>query len=89
MAYTTKRFGLRRALDLRKYSFNQLAQSLSVHGIPTHFLYGEKEKEIYPPLVSFTKMNYKKVSNAELREIKGAPHSLKDPAYYEAVVGLL
>ncbi len=87
--YVIKRFGIRRAEDLKQYSIGGLANQVNALGMKVNFLYGEQEKKDLPFLVEFAKKYSKLFNNSRVSEIKGAPHSMRDPAYQKGLMEIL
>ncbi len=83
--YVVHRFGKQRAEDFTKLSANKIAEQISQKNIRTTFLYGEKEKEMYPTLVARVKASASQVKSSRLIEIPNAGHPMHEPEYVAGI----
>ena len=87
--YSRRIFGKKRQADFKKLSANEIADKINRIGLDVTLLYGEKEKEKYPPLVKRVKDTAKTIVDSKLIEIPNGPHSFDDPVYIKAIQRLL
>jgi|ERR1039458_697185 pimeloyl-ACP methyl ester carboxylesterase len=82
-------FGKRRLEDLWSYSADEEAEKLNETNIKVFVLYGEKEHQTSPLLVTRCKDVSSKVKGSTLLEIKNAPHDMSNKIYSAAIIDLL
>lgn len=88
-AHAIKYFGKRRMEELWQYSADESAKQLNNTHIKTFVLYGEKEHQTSPILVSRCKDIANKTEHSTLLEIANAPHDMSDSTYTSAIIDLL
>lgn len=87
--YAISIFGKRRAQDFWSYSADTLAAQVTHHKISTVVVYGEKERQTSPALVSRCKQTARAIHGAELIEIPDCPHNMSDTIYSTAMIEII
>ena len=78
--------GIRRMKELWSISVNDAA--VKIKNTNVYVLYGEKERQTSPPLVSRCK-EMAKLIGAQLYEVAGAPHDMGSEVYSKAIVRMI
>ena len=78
--------GKRRVADCLALSAEDTAQKVDRLSIPTALFYGEKEKLLYPRLVSRVKSTAKALRQHELIEVPNAGHQMRHTLYAREIV---
>lgn len=73
--------GKRRLADFRTISANDIAAQVNAANIPAVLLYGKKEQAKYPHLVARVKDTARQLEDAQLIQIPGAAHKMREPHY--------
>lgn len=84
-----RRLGKRRLKDISQYSVKALANGLNDSEIAVKILYGEIEKSYLTVLVARSKNLSKLLPKADLVEVPNAPHSFRQPEYWQGIVKVL
>lgn len=78
---TRQRIGEARMRELKDFSAAEATTSVSQLAIPTTILFGERERELYPHLVSRSEQLAAAIAGAELIEVASAAHSIGENPY--------
>ncbi|NND64953.1 MAG: alpha/beta hydrolase [Gammaproteobacteria bacterium] len=89
LANRVAKFGDFQVANFKQLSAYALAREINDLGIPTTLCYGEKERDLYPYLVTHVESVAKQMPGSELKVLPSAEHSLRGTKYLEGIVGLV